>query len=74
VRGWAGEPQRDVVFHWAMVGREYRSQAKLETLRRFTEDGLLVLRVADVLPVAQAAEAHRRLEAGGVRGRIVLTF
>jgi NADPH2:quinone reductase len=74
VRGWAGEPQRNVVFHRALVGREYRSQAKLETLRRFTEDGLLVLRVADVLPVAQAPEAHRRLEAGGVRGRIVLTF
>jgi NADPH:quinone reductase-like Zn-dependent oxidoreductase len=74
VRGWAGEPQRDVVFHRAMVGREYRSQAKLETLRRFTEDGLLTLRVADVLPAAQAADAHRRLEAGGVRGRIVLTF
>jgi len=74
VRGWAGEPQRDVVFHRAMVGREYRSQAKLETLRRFTEDGLLVLRVADVLPVAEAPDAHRRLEAGGVRGRIVLTF
>ena len=30
------------------------------------------LRVADVLPMDQAAEAHRRLEAGGVRGRIVL--
>ena len=29
---------------------------------------------ADVLPAADAPEAHRRLEAGGVRGRIVLDF
>jgi len=32
------------------------------------------LRVAAVLPAEQAAEAHRRLEAGGVRGRMVLDF
>jgi NADPH:quinone reductase len=32
------------------------------------------LRVADVLPATAAAEAHRRLEAGGVRGRLVLQF
>jgi NADPH:quinone reductase-like Zn-dependent oxidoreductase len=75
VRGWAGEPERDVLFHRATVSRDYpHSQAKLETLRRFAEDGVLTLRVADVLPVEQAAEAHRRLEAGGVRGRIILTF
>ncbi|NED90918.1 zinc-binding dehydrogenase, partial [Streptomyces sp. SID11233] len=27
-----------------------------------------------VLPFTEASEAHRRLEAGGVRGRIVLDF
>lgn len=32
----------------------------------------LSLRVADVLPLARAAEAHRRLAAGGLRGRLVL--
>lgn len=30
-------------------------------------------RIADRLPLSQAAEAHRRLEAGEVRGRLVLT-
>jgi NADPH2:quinone reductase len=74
VRGWPGEPTREIEFLRALVGQEYRSQDKLETLRRFAEDGVLTLRVAEVLPVDQAAEAHRRLEAGGVRGRIVLTF
>ncbi|MFG3142538.1 zinc-binding dehydrogenase [Streptomyces sp. NPDC048211] len=29
-------------------------------------------RVADVLPLDKVAEAHRRLEAGGLRGRLVL--
>jgi NADPH:quinone reductase len=29
-------------------------------------------RVADVLPLDEVAEAHRRLEAGGLRGRLVL--
>ena len=32
----------------------------------------LHLRVADTLPLPQAAEAHRRLDAGGLRGRLVL--
>lgn len=30
-------------------------------------------RVADTLPLAEVAEAHRRLEKGGLRGRLVLT-
>jgi NADPH:quinone reductase len=36
--------------------------------------GVLTPRVADVLPAERAAEAHRRFEAHGVRGRLVLTF
>lgn len=47
---------------------------KLDEVRRRTESGALTPRVAKALPVAEAHEAHRRLEAGGVRGRLVLTF
>jgi NADPH:quinone reductase-like Zn-dependent oxidoreductase len=35
--------------------------------------GRVTLRVADTLPLARAAEAHRRVAAGGLRGRLVLT-
>ena len=36
--------------------------------------GVLTPRVADVLPAERAADAHRWFEAGGVRGRLLLTF
>lgn len=35
-------------------------------------DGTLRARIADTLPLAHAAEAHRRLEAGHVAGRLIL--
>jgi NADPH2:quinone reductase len=46
---------------------------RLAGLARLAEDGTLPLRVADVLPLAEAAAAHERLAAGGLRGRLVLT-
>jgi len=74
VRGWKGAPTRGIRFEAALVADEYHSHAKLDALRQAVEDGDLELRVADVLPAERAPEAHRRMEAGGVRGRIVLTF
>ena len=56
------------------VRDEYHAGAKLDALRRLAEEGTLSFRVADRLPAEKAAEAHRRLEAGGVRGRLVLLF
>lgn len=44
----------------------------LETLAQMAGNGELTLRVADVLPFEQAAEAHSRFASGGVRGRLVL--
>ncbi|WP_328532071.1 NADP-dependent oxidoreductase [Nocardioides sp. NBC_00368] len=46
----------------------------LRHLGELAERGELTLRVADELPAEDAPEAHRRLESGGVRGRIVLRF
>ncbi|MBD0672953.1 NADP-dependent oxidoreductase [Streptomyces sp. CBMA156] len=45
----------------------------LTRLSALAADGRLTLRVADTLPLEQAADAHRRQEAGGLRGRLVLT-
>lgn len=69
-----GPPTRDVTFHKVNVFREYRSADKLDLLRRHVQDGVLTPRVAAALPAEQAEQAHRRLEGGGVRGRLVLTF
>lgn len=44
----------------------------LERLRAQVDAGQLAMRVAEVLPAAEAPEAHRRLARGGLRGRIVL--
>jgi len=47
---------------------------KLDGLRALAEQGRITLRVAQTFPAADAAVAHRALEKGGVRGRLVLTF
>ncbi|MDK1361499.1 NADP-dependent oxidoreductase [Arthrobacter sp. zg-Y1219] len=73
-RWWQQDPGRGITVHAIAVRDEYHSGQKLEALRRLAEDGTLTLRVADRLPADKAAEAHRRLEAGGVRGRLVLLF
>jgi NADPH:quinone reductase-like Zn-dependent oxidoreductase len=74
VRRWKGEPTRDIRFEAAWVYQDYHSQSELDALRQAVEDGTLTPRVAGVLPEENAADAHRRVEAGGSRGRMVLTF
>jgi NADPH:quinone reductase len=74
VRGWGGNGERGIVFHRTAV-REYDHRADLlDRLRQQTEEGVITLRVAATYPPEQAAEAHRRLEAGGTRGRCVIVF
>ncbi|MCC2274846.1 NADPH:quinone reductase [Streptomyces sp. ET3-23] len=41
-------------------------------INRLTASGLLRPRAVEVLPLSEAAEAHRRVEAGEVRGKLVL--
>ncbi|MFD8010072.1 NADP-dependent oxidoreductase [Streptomyces sp. NPDC058955] len=47
-------------------------RADLTRLAALAEAGALTTRVADALPLTAAAEAHRRLAEGGLRGRLVL--
>ena len=74
VRGWEGPSERGIDIHQVWVRRALTDSARLAALRDQVQDGTITMRVADVLPAADAAEAHRRLEAGGVRGRLVLDF
>ena len=74
VRGFQPAPQRDITFTTTWVRDYAHEQAKLDRLRQQTEDGLLTLRVAQTYPADQASAAHARLEAGGTRGRCVITF
>lgn len=46
--------------------------ARLQRLARLTASGVLKIRVAKRLPMSHVADAHRMLERGGIRGRIVL--
>ena len=74
VRGFEETGERGVRFQPIWV-REYAHAAdKLDRLRQQVEDGQVTLRVAGVYPKEQAAETHSRLEAGGVRGRLVIEF
>jgi NADPH:quinone reductase len=45
---------------------------RLREISALVDAGKLTARVAETLPLDRVAEAHERLEAGGVRGRIVL--
>ncbi|MGH3495172.1 MAG: quinone oxidoreductase family protein [Sciscionella sp.] len=74
VRGWDGEPGRGITVHKVMVFGAAKQTAALDRLREQAAHGVITLRVARVFPAAQAAEAHRMFEAGGVRGRLVLDF
>ena len=74
VRGWAANGERGIVFHRTSV-RDYNHRADLlDRLRKQVEDGVITLRVAATYSPEQAAEAHRRLEAGGTRGRCVIVL
>jgi NADPH:quinone reductase-like Zn-dependent oxidoreductase len=74
VRGWAGPSDRGIVIHTIISPTEAQNTPLLDRMRRHVENKLLTLRVAAIIPAAHAASAHRRLEAGGVRGRLVLDF
>jgi NADPH:quinone reductase-like Zn-dependent oxidoreductase len=66
--------ERGIETRHTFVPQYARQHAKLDRLRQLAEKGSLSPRVARTRPAEQAPEAHRLLEAGGLRGRVVLTF
>ncbi|MFC6239252.1 NADP-dependent oxidoreductase [Longivirga aurantiaca] len=71
-RGWTGPAPRGIEVRPVSATPSSEDTALLTSLVDLADAGVLSLRVADVLPLVSAAAAHRRLEAGGVRGRLVL--
>lgn len=46
--------------------------AAANVLNQRLADGTRTARIADILPLAEAADAHRRVESGRVSGRLIL--
>jgi NADPH:quinone reductase len=75
VRGWRhGPAERDIRIHKVRVTTVMHRTDWLERLRTLASEGYLLLRVAAEFPPEQAAEAHRVMDAGGLRGRAVIVF
>ncbi|MBE09866.1 MAG: alcohol dehydrogenase [Rhodospirillaceae bacterium] len=74
VRWFIGEPQRDISFTATAVRNYDGEYEKLDKLRQQVEADIVTLRVADTYSPTEASETHRRLEAGGTRGRLVIEF
>lgn len=75
VRGWhGGESPRGIQVHPVMVREVLERTDWLEQLRALAGAGRLTLRVAGTFAPEEAAEAHRLTDAGGIRGRAVITF
>lgn len=60
---------KNITLHFLFLER---ARYKLDRLRTLLERGQLRPVVDSVRPIEETAEAHRRLEAGGVKGKIVL--
>jgi NADPH:quinone reductase len=74
LKGWTGPSERGITIHPVSSFGSATNTALFDRLRSQAQNGVLTLRVADVLPAMMAAEAQRQLTAGGVRGRLVLDF
>ncbi|GAA0983964.1 NADP-dependent oxidoreductase [Acrocarpospora macrocephala] len=68
------QPERAITKFMTVCVAYFHDRAKIDYLRDRVEDGSLTLRVATTFEPSQAAEAHRTLERGRVRGRLVLDW
>ena len=74
IRGFKGLPQRDIKFSSTWVTAYNCDYEKLDKIRQLVDDGMVTLRIADTVSPENAAEAHKRLEGGGTRGRMVIKW
>jgi NADPH2:quinone reductase len=76
VRGWDEDAptERGIEVRPVWVRDVLQRTEWLEQLRELASAGRLALRVAGEYPPERAGEAHRAMDAGGVRGRLLITF
>jgi len=75
IRGFSPEEAvRDIRFTQTWVRNYDGEYEKLDQLRQLVDAGKLTLRVAGTVVPEDAGKAHAALEAGGSRGRWVITF
>lgn len=74
VRPFRGEAERGITIKPILVSSYLEEGARLAALADLAAKGSLTLRVARQVPAERAADAHRLLEGGGIRGRLVLMF
>jgi len=76
VRGWDGNEveERGIRVHPVMVFQVLQRTDWLDELRLLASEGRIKLRVAREFSPEEAAEAHRLMDAGGLRGRAVIVF
>jgi NADPH2:quinone reductase len=77
VRGWGDDdpdPGRGITVHPVWVRTVLQRTEWLEQLRALASAGRLPLRVSGEYPPERAHEAQRLMDAGGLRGRLLITF
>jgi NADPH:quinone reductase-like Zn-dependent oxidoreductase len=74
VRGFNADAPRGITIHSVRVRDYVLAHDQLDRLRQQVDDGAVTLRVAGTFRPEDAGTAHRMLEAGGVRGRLVIEF
>jgi NADPH2:quinone reductase len=76
VRGWDGgeDPERGIRVVTVSVAKALGNTAWLDLLSQEAAAGRLTARVADTYPPERAQQAYERMDAGGLRGRLVITF
>jgi NADPH:quinone reductase-like Zn-dependent oxidoreductase len=74
VRGFAGPSERGIAIEPVRVTSYLENQEALDRLGQLVAKGKLTLRVAETFPPERAADAQRKMHAGGIRGRLVIVF
>ncbi len=74
VRGFAGPSERRITIEPVWVSSYLQDHEALDRLGHLVAQGKLTLRVAETFPPERAADAQRKLAAGGIRGRLVIVF